>query len=112
MIENLEDERAELDTRLNMLDTPQNKHRDEFNAHQLEMLSKTEKEFQAMVKEEKDQIKELDREVSVNPNMFSEYQHFKNTVSFLKKFCYHIFLEKSFGIFEKIWFKAILSSSS
>ena len=63
LIDSLDSEREELDTMLAKMETNQNKAADDSNTRQLQVLSKTEKEFQAMVKEESDQIKALELEV-------------------------------------------------
>jgi NAD-specific glutamate dehydrogenase len=63
LIDSLEKEREELDTLLAKMDTTQNKVLDENNTKALQLLSNTEKEFQALVKEEKEQIKNLEQEV-------------------------------------------------
>ena len=52
-----------MDTMLAKMETNQNKDKDESNTKQLQMLSKTEKDFQEMVKEERDQIRAMEMEV-------------------------------------------------
>ena len=66
LIDALQKERDELDTMLAKMDTNQNKGKDDINTKQLQTLSKTEKEFQIQVKEEKDQIRALALEVSTS----------------------------------------------
>ena len=64
LIASLEEEQTELDTCLSKMETTQNKFKDQFHREQLQELSRTEKDFQSLIKEEREKIKELQNQVT------------------------------------------------
>ena len=63
LVDSLQAEKDEIDTCLNKMKTTQNKNKDKHNAQTLAELSKTEKDYQMLIKEERETIQQLDRQV-------------------------------------------------
>ena len=78
LIDGLESESNELDTMLGKMETTQNKGKDETKAKQLSELSKVEKDYQDLIKEERLHQKELDNQVY---HVYRKTKLVKNNIS-------------------------------